>query len=101
MRWQDEVGIGYPFVDDENGNSVAEITNPYWGPDQLSLDLNFSYKKKLQAFGQNIDWTVSLNIRNINADDELIPIRANADGTWGTVRIPPERTWSITNNFAF
>jgi hypothetical protein len=101
VRWQDEVGIGYPFITDENGNSVADIANPYWGPDQLSIDLNFSYRKKIRAFGQRIDWTVTLNLRNINADDELIPIGANADGTYGTVRIPPERTWSITNNFTW
>jgi hypothetical protein len=48
-----------------------------------------------------VNWNINLNVRNIGAKDELIPIAANADGSWGTFRIPPERTWSITNSFAF
>ena len=39
------------------------------------------------------------NIRNVTGQEDIIPIVANADGSWGTVRIPPERTWRITNSF--
>ena len=38
---------------------------------------------------------------NLNAKDELIPIASNPDGSWGTFRIPPERTWSVNNTLSF
>jgi hypothetical protein len=101
VRWQDEIGIGYPFILNDNGDEVADIANPYYGPDELYVDLNLGYSRKLNAFGQSIDWTITLNIRNLFGEDELIPIVANADGTYGTVRIPPDRTWTITNTFRF
>ena len=101
LRWQDEIGIGYPLIIDENGNEVADISNPYWGTDQLQVDLSFGYRRKLKVFDRNMDWVVSLNIRNAIADDDLIPILANADGSYGTVRVPPEQTWALTNTFRF
>jgi hypothetical protein len=99
LRWQDEIGIGYPLVPNEDGNNVADIANAYYGPQELYIDLNLGYNRKLKAFGQSIDWTISLNIRNLTGQEDLIPIVANADGSIGTVRIPPERTWRITNSF--
>ncbi|MEX0325046.1 MAG: TonB-dependent receptor plug domain-containing protein [Puniceicoccaceae bacterium] len=99
MRWQDIIGIGYPFIENENGDEVADIDNPYFGPEELYFDLNLGYNRKIKAFGQDFDWTITLNIRNITGQDDLIPIAANADGSYGTVRIPPDRTWTITNSF--
>ena len=34
-------------------------------------------------------------------EEDLIPVKGNADGAYGTVRIPPERTWTITNTFSW
>ncbi len=101
LRWQDKIGIGYPLIPNEGGDLVGDINNPYFGPSDFKVDLNLGYTKKISVFGKKVDWTVRLNIRNINADDELIPIRANSDGSYGTVRIPPERTWNITNSFSW
>jgi hypothetical protein len=99
LRWQDEVGIGYPLITNEEGLEVADIANAYFGPEELYVDLNVGYRRKFKAFGENIDWTISLNVRNITGQEDIIPIVANEDGSWGTVRIPPERTWRITNTF--
>lgn len=101
VRWQDQVGIGYPYIQDDNGNTVADIRNPYYGPETLQMDLSMGYKRKIRAFGQKMDWAIALNIGNLIADDDLIPVTANADGTYGSVRIPPYRTWFITNTFTF
>lgn len=101
LRWQDRVAIGYPFVTNAAGESVADITRPYWGPSDTQVDLRLGYTRKLKVRGAPVTWSINLNLRNLNAKDELIPIAANADGTWGTFRIPPERTWNVTNSLAF
>jgi outer membrane receptor protein involved in Fe transport len=101
LRWQDKIGIGYPFTTNATGQSVADITRPYWGPTSTVVDLSVGYMRKLTIFGSPITWNVGLNVRNLNAKDQVIPIAANADGSWGTFRIPPERQWTLTNAFSF
>lgn len=101
LRWQDRIGIGYPFVTNATGQSVADITRPFWGPGNTTIDLSAGYMRKIRIFGRPMTWNVGLNVRNLNAKDEVIPIAANADGTWGTFRIPPERQWALTNAFSF
>ena len=101
LRWQERIGIGYPFVTNATGQSVADITRPYWGPGSTTVDLSAGYTRKLRALGKPVTWNVGLNVRNLNAKDQVIPIAANADGTWGTFRIPPERQWTLTNAFSF
>jgi hypothetical protein len=101
VRWQDKVAIGYPFIRDEANNQVADIANPYFGPDSLQVDFSTGYRRTFRAFGHSFDWSINLNLRNAIADQTLIPVSANADGSYGTIRIPPPRTWAITNNFAF
>jgi hypothetical protein len=100
-RWQDKLGIGYPFVRNENNLDVADLANPYYGPAEFNVDASLGYKRKVNLFGIDVDWNIGLNIRNLVADDELIPIKANADGSYGTVRVPPYRMWMLTNGFRF
>ena len=101
VRWQDRVAIGYPYIKDATGNEIADITRPYWGPDELQVDASIGYRRKLTSLGKKLDWNINFNVRNLLGRDTLIPIKANADGSWGTVRIPPLQTWSLTNSFAF
>jgi len=101
VRWQDKLGIGYPFVIDASGKEVADLSRPYLGPDELQVDVSFGYRRRLELFGTRIDWNLGLNVRNAIASDDLIPIKANADGSYGTVRIPPHRTWTVSNSFRF
>lgn len=100
VRWQDRIGIGYPFVT-SNGLQVADIAHPYWGPSDTQYDASVGYSRKLKIGGKPVTWNIGINVRNLDAKDELVPIAANPDGTWGTFRIPPERTWSVTNSFTF
>jgi hypothetical protein len=100
VRWQDKIGIGYPYVT-VGGVTAADITRPYFGPAETAFDATVAYRRKLKIMGSAVNWVVSLNVRNLNAKDELIPIASNPDGSWGTFRIPPERTWSISNTLSF
>lgn len=101
VRWQDKIGIGYPFVANSTGQSVADITRPYWGSATTSIDLSAGYTRKLKIRGSAVMWTLGINARNVTGKEEIIPIAANADGSWGTFRIAPERTWVVSNSVAF
>lgn len=71
------------------------------GPNEFNVDASLGYRRKINLFGTPVDWNIGLNIRNLVADDELIPIKANADGSYGTVRVPPYRMWMVSNSFRF
>lgn len=101
IRWQDKAALGYPSIRDENNQLIADIDNPYYGPDTTYVDLNLGYRRDIKLFGKEVDWNINLNIRNIMGEDELIPVKINPDGSYGTVRIPPERTWNLTSSFNF
>ena len=100
-RWQDKVGIGYRFLADPTGREYADLANPYFGPGELQIDGSLGYRRRVKLLGLPVDWNIGLNVRNLVASDDLIPIRANADGSWGTVRIPPHRTWMLNNSLRF
>jgi len=102
LRWQDKVGIGYPNISPTpNTQYVPDIAHPLYGPSDTQVDLSLGYRNKFKIMGTSVAWNIGINVRNLNAKDELIPIAANPDGSWATFRIPPERTWSITNSFSF
>lgn len=100
VRWQDKAAIGYyPRYEDEADIWVTDPTNPIMGPSETDIDMWVGYERTL-AKGK-IDWSIQLNVRNLFSDDDLIPIRANPDGTVAQVRIPSERVWMLTNTFKF
>ncbi len=99
LRWEDKVAIGYPvYTDETDGRDKFDIDNPYWGPASEKVDLFGSYTFKLN---NGIRWRVQLNLRNAFADDELIPVTVQGDGSPGTYRIPASREWMLTNSFKF
>ena len=100
VRWQDKVGIGYPYVTTA-GVTAADITRPYYGPREIAVDLSTGYTRKFTAGGIPLTWNLSLNVSNVNAKDKLIPIAANSDGSWGTFRLAADRRWTVTNVFSF
>ncbi len=101
VRWQDKASIGYRYVNVPGTGLIADINQPFFGPEDIKYDANLGYKRRFKVAGMTLNWTVGLAIRNINAKDELIPIASNADGSIGTFRIPPDRSWTLTNSFAF
>src|SRR5690606_33310533 len=97
-RWQDEVGLGYPVIETEDGFSY-DLDRPYYGPSEDFVDLWIGYERDLTS---SIGWRIQLNVRNVFGDEDLIPISVQPDGkTWAAVRIAPERTWFVTNTFTF
>ncbi len=97
-RWQDNVVIGYPLVASGTGGSNFDLANPYIGPTEGDVDLWVGYQRKLT---DKITWRAQLNVRNVFAKNELIPISAQPDGTPGGLRLGSATSWTFSNTFSF
>jgi outer membrane receptor protein involved in Fe transport len=109
-RYQSKAAVGLPITtyesDGRPSDGVAESTdfravdtkNPFYGPSVTDIDAWVSYKRKIW---KGIDFRVQLNVRNLFADEELIPVAVQPDGTAGVSRIPQPRTVTLTTQFSF
>ena len=99
VRWQDKTAIGYyPQYNADAGIWVTNVGSPIHGSSETNYDAWMGYRRKLN---ERITWEIQLNVRDLFASDDLIPIQSNPDGTVAQVRIPAETTWSLTNTFRF
>lgn len=99
VRWQDKTAIGYlPQYNADADIWVTNVSSPFYGPSETNYDLWVGYRRKLT---DKVTWEIQLNVRDLFADDDLVPIQANPDGTIAQARIPAETTWMITNTFRF
>jgi hypothetical protein len=101
MRWQDEVGIGRPLLVNPDGGFKPDLDNPHFGPTETTIDAWVGWERPIKLAGQDLDWRVQLNIRNLLDDKDLIPVRADPDGGISVVRIPVEQTWELSSTFRF
>ncbi|MCC5024638.1 MAG: hypothetical protein J6386_18405 [Candidatus Synoicihabitans palmerolidicus] len=92
-RWQYKQVIGFGLNDTLDG---YDITNKHFGPSDDAIDLWVGYEKQIT---ERIKWRGQLNIRNLFAIKDLIPVTAQPDGSPGTYRIPEPRTIAFTNTF--
>jgi hypothetical protein len=98
-RWMDKQIIGYPAVVSADGASANyDIDHPFMGPTEDSVDIWIGYSHQLN---DKVNWRIQLNINNVLASRDLIPVASNPDGSVATWRIPEARTWSISNTFTF
>ncbi|WP_238710479.1 TonB-dependent receptor plug domain-containing protein [Oceanipulchritudo coccoides] len=99
-RWQDKVIIGFEpeYTDESMTSMVYNLDKPYYGPSESNIDLWIGYYKRI---GDWLDWHVQLNVRNVFADKDLIPINTHPDGTVGAWRLGAATTWTITNTFTW
>jgi len=101
LRYQDDVAGGYPNLLNENGDVIPDVTNPWFGPDDINGDMFFRYRRPIM--NDRVDWSVQLNARNLyrkNGDDD-IPIAFNPDGSTTFIRVPVEQQYFLTNTFSF
>lgn len=98
-RWQDGVIIGYPIEEPDDGSpAFYDISNPYESDPEDAVDFWIGYSTQI---ADGVDWRIQLNVRNALADDDLIPVTAQPDGSPAAFRIPAATTWEITNTFSF
>jgi len=101
LRWQDRAAVGYPIILVNSGGTrlqVPDLTRPYHSSATWNGDLFLRYKRRVF---DRIDWTVQFNARNVLGDHDLTPELINPDGSWAVVRAPVERSYFLTNSFAF
>ena len=101
LRWQDDVGIGRELTTNTLGAPIPDIANPIFGPTETTVDAWVGFGRPITLGGQDIDWRVQLNVRNLLDEDDLIPVRADPDFGISVVRIPVEQTWELSNTFRF
>lgn len=98
-RWQDASALGYPLIPDAAGSLRQDVKNPYYGPTESNYDAWISYRQKFLK--EKIDWKIQLNVRNLFASDDPIPVSIDSFGVPGRHVLPPLTSWSITNSFRF
>lgn len=92
-RWEEGSTIGFPYYFDENGTVTVDVDRPFKQGSSDRIDIWFRYQRKL--FKGKIGWSIQLNLQNAFGDDELIPVRANPDGTPANFRIVQGQTWRL------
>ncbi|EDY84166.1 TonB-dependent receptor plug domain protein [Verrucomicrobiia bacterium DG1235] len=97
-RWEDEVVLGYPVLEVEEGVVQYDIANPYYGPSLDHYDFWIGYERPLN---DKINWRMQFNLYDAFADKELIPISVQPNGDWAGVRLGSTTTWSLSNTFTF
>lgn len=101
VRWQDEIGIGRPVINDPELGFIPDLANPIYGPDEMIADGWIGWGRPLKLAGHEGQWNLQLNIRNLFDEDDLIPVVANPDLTIPVYRIPAERTWELRSSYRF
>jgi hypothetical protein len=99
-RWSGKEITGYPVVvNSSTGVTSYDVGDPYWGKPIGAIDAWVGYTRKLHYHG--LVWSSQVNVRNLFASDELIPVTVNPDGSLGGMRIPEPRTISWTNTISY
>jgi hypothetical protein len=101
LRYQDKVAGGYPNILNEAGDAIPDVSNPWYGPDDINGDMFIRYRRPIMD--DRVDWSIQLNARNLyrkNGNDD-IPMAFNPDGSVTFIRIPVEQQWFLTNTFSF
>jgi outer membrane receptor protein involved in Fe transport len=98
LRWQDKAAIGYANMRLPDGTLGPNLDQPYFAPSETSIDLFVGYRRKLSW----ADWTLRFNVSNLYTSiGDVIPIRAQPDGSIAEVRFAPPRRYMITTKFSF
>ncbi len=98
-RYESGKTIGFPRYFDENGGVVADISRGFETGSNDRYDLWLRYRRSI--FEDRYDVSVQLNVYNIFGDNELIPVRANPDGSFANFRIRDGRSWKLTTTLSF
>lgn len=98
-RWQDKAAIDYPRIANASGVFVADVTRPFFSSSTSQIDLWVSYRRPI--FNRKVQWKLQLNVGDVFANDDLIPVTVHSDGTPAMVRLSPPRTWFLTSTFEY
>src|SRR5690606_4183347 len=95
-RWQDKNVTGFRLNAAGDG---YDVNNPWVGPKETAVDFWVGYSQKI--FSNKINWRVQLNVRDVFAKNELIPVTVQPDGSPAAYRIHEPRVITLSNTFEF
>ncbi|MEX0331090.1 MAG: TonB-dependent receptor plug domain-containing protein [Puniceicoccaceae bacterium] len=108
-RWEDKVSVGFPLIENEDGNLVGDIENPVFAPSQDYLDLWVGYR--MPFFRKYGEWYINLRVRNVMASEkDTIPVALHGvlppelEGVisqYSRTRLAPQREFILTSNFSW
>jgi hypothetical protein len=96
-RWRSSNVIGYSLLAGSSG-LVLDPQRPYRGPAEFTVDAKLAYRLRL---GRTRSALVQLNVKNVLANDNLVPIRATTDGTPGLLSMQMPRAFTLSTTFDF
>ncbi len=99
MRWTDKRAIGYALSEDEDGNVITDLDQPFFGGTNLNVGVHGAFAKKI--FNDTVDWKIQLNIQNLIGDSDRVVIRKNPDGNSAAFRVGREPIYKLTSTFKF
>jgi len=83
------------------GTPGAIVSTVSYGSEQVFLDLNAAYRRKLRVMGKSVSWSLQTNINNVLNNDAFIRINTARDGVLTSYRFNPPLEWIITTKFSF
>jgi iron complex outermembrane recepter protein len=73
----------------------------FYGSEQAFVDLNLSYRRKVNVLGRSVMWSLRLNIDNVFNNDAFVRMRVSESGALQNYRFNDPREWILTSRFAF
>jgi outer membrane receptor protein involved in Fe transport len=98
LRYWTPPVIGYNAVANSDGSVSREVIR---GSDQIFVDANVSYRRKLRALGRNFTWMIQLNVDNVFDNDAYTVSRVNSANYVTAYRFNPGRSWILSTRFNF
>ena len=83
------------------GTPGAIVSTVSYGSEQVFLDLNAAYRRKLRFMGKSVAWSLQTNVNNVLNNDAFIRINTARDGVLTSYRFNPPLEWIITTKFSF
>jgi outer membrane receptor protein involved in Fe transport len=83
------------------GTPGAVVSTVSYGSDQIFIDLNAAYRRKVRIMGKSVTWSLQTNINNALNNDAFIRINTARDGVLTAYRFNPPLEWIVTTKFSF
>lgn len=97
-RYVDDAAIGYGLKVVGEDLLIPDVETVYYGRDQHSFDLWVGYNFRIK---RGVTWRIQLNVRNLFADSDPLPVQTQPDGSVARVRYAPPRTFLLQNTIRF
>jgi outer membrane receptor for ferric coprogen and ferric-rhodotorulic acid len=97
VRYTGKPIIGYTAT----GTPSAIARTVFYGSEQVFVDINAAYRRKVVLAGKPVVWSLQTNINNVLNNDAFVRLQQASDGMLVNYRFNPPLEWIITTRFSF